>query len=125
MFESEARYGKGDAVPLRERTRDFALRVIRMYAALPHTTEARVIGKQCLRSGTSVGAHYREGLRGRSEAEVISKLEGALQELEETRYWFKLLIGADILSQEELASLSDEADQLTAILVTCVSRAQK
>jgi len=66
-----------------ERTKAFALRIIRLYAALPKTTEAQVLGKQILRSGTSVGAHVREGKRSRSDAELISKIEGGLQELED------------------------------------------
>ena len=64
---------------LKERTREFALRVVRCYAVLPRTTVAQVLGKQMLRAGTSVGAHYREGVRSRSDAEFVSKLDGALQ----------------------------------------------
>jgi len=66
------------------RTKEFALRIIRLHGALPKTTVAGVIGKQVLRSGTSVGAQLREGKRSRSDAEMISKTESALQELEET-----------------------------------------
>ncbi|MEJ7593698.1 MAG: four helix bundle protein [Planctomycetaceae bacterium] len=66
---------------LKQRTKQFALRVIRLYSSLPNSTEAQVIGKQLLRSGTSVGAHYREATRARSDAEFISKIEGGLQEL--------------------------------------------
>ena len=66
------------------RTKDFALRIIRLYKSLPEAVEAQVIGKQSLRSGTSVGAQYREAKRARSGAEVTSKMESALQELEET-----------------------------------------
>src|SRR4030067_1356104 len=77
---------------LRERTKRFALEIIKMYSSLPKTTEAQILGKQVLRSGTSVGAHYREGIRARSNAEFISKIEGALQELEETGYWLELLL---------------------------------
>ena len=73
-------------VDLKTRTKQFVLRIIRLYSALPKNTEAQVIGKQMLRSGISVGAHYREGIRGRSNAEFISKLECGLQELEETIY---------------------------------------
>lgn len=69
---------------LKERTMAFALRIIWLYRALPKTTEAQVIGKQVLRSGTSVGAHYREANRARSTAEFISKVEGGL--MEETSY---------------------------------------
>ena len=71
---------------LKMRTKDFALRVIRLYSSLPKTTEAQVMGKQVLRSGTSVGAHYREATRARSPAEFTSKVEGGLQELEETSH---------------------------------------
>lgn len=100
------------------RTKAFALRIVRLYAALPKTTEAQVIGKQLLRSGTSVGAHVREGKRSRSDAELISKTEGALQELEETVYWLELLSEAGIMKAELLTDLMKEADELTAILVT-------
>jgi four helix bundle protein len=103
-----------------ERTKAFALRVIRLYASLPKTTEAQVLGKQVLRAGTSVGAHVREGKRSRSDAEMISKTEGALQELEETMYWFELLVDSGIVKAELLSDLMEEANQLTAILVASV-----
>ena len=109
---------------LKERTRAFALRIIRLYSALPQTAEAQVIGKQLLRSGTSVGAHYREGTRARSDAEFISKIEGGLQELEESCYWMELLIDAEIIPQNRLTDLIKEADELTAILVTCSKNAK-
>jgi four helix bundle protein len=88
-----------------ERTKLFALRIIRLYSSLPKTTESQVIGKQVLRSGTSVGAHLREGKRSRSDAEMISKTEGALQELEETIYWLELLAAAGIVKAERLSEL--------------------
>jgi four helix bundle protein len=110
---------------LKARTREFSLRVIRLYSALPKSTVAQVIGKQTLRSATSVGAHYREGYRARSDAEFISKMEGALQELEETAYWLELLEGADVFSKEQLLPLQNEVNQLTAILVTCVKKRKK
>lgn len=105
---------------LKVRTRQFALRIIRLYGTLPTTVESQVIGKQVLRSGTSVGAHYREATRARSDAEFISKIEGGLQELEETQYWLELLVDAEIVPSARLEPLLDEASQLTAILVTCV-----
>ena len=80
------------------------------------------MGKQVLRSGTSVGAHYRESLRARSNAEVISKIEGGLQELEETQYWLELLSESGTVPEDRLSSLLQEADELTAILVTCVKK---
>src|SRR5438105_3003050 len=87
---------------LKVRTSDFALRIVRMYVSLPKTTEAQVLGKQVLRSGTSVGAHYREGHRAKSDADVINKFEGALQELDETEYWLDLLVRAEIVPLQKL-----------------------
>ncbi len=107
---------------LKTRTKVFALRIIKLFTALPRSPEAQVLGRQVLKSGTSVGAHYRESLRARSNAEVISKLEGGLQELEETQYWLELLSEAGIVPAGRLAPLLAEADELTAILVTCVKR---
>ncbi len=107
---------------LKTRTKAFALRIIKLYVALPKRTEAQVMGKQVLRSGTSVGAHYRESLRARSNAEVISKIEGGLQELEETQYWLELLAESGTVPEDRLSSLLQEADELTAILVTCVRK---
>ena len=101
-----------------ERTKAFALRIVRLYSSLPKTTESQVMGKQLLRSGTSVGAHVREGKRSRSDAELVSKIEGALQELEETTYWLELLQETEIVKAVMLSDLLKEADALTAILVT-------
>jgi len=103
-----------------ERTKAFALRIVRLYAALPKTTEAQVIGKQVLRSGTSVRAHVREGKRSRSNAELISKIESGLQELEETVYWLELLVESKIVTADRIKNLLNEADELIAILVTSV-----
>lgn len=103
---------------LRERTKGFALRVIRMFSALPKTTEAQVLGKQVLRSGTSVGANYREAHRARSGAEFVSKIGDSLKELEETAYWLELLTESEILPAARLDSLRDECNQLTAIFTT-------
>jgi four helix bundle protein len=109
---------------LRKRTKQFALRVIRLFGALPATPVAQVLGKQLLRSGTSVGAHYREAHRARSTAEFISKLEGGLQELDETGYWLELLVESDTVPESRLADLLRETNELIAILVTCVKRAK-
>lgn len=82
------------------------------------------MGKQVLRSGTSVGAHYREACRARSTAEFISKIEGGLQELEETVYWLELLTESGIVKGELLLPLIQEADELIAILVASVKKAK-
>jgi four helix bundle protein len=116
---------KSEQVDLKTRTKQFALRVIRLYSALPKTTEAQVIGKQVLRSGTSVGAHYREASRARSTAEFVSKIEGGLQELDETAYWLELLVDSGIVEKTRLYDLQQEANELTAILVTCAKNAKQ
>jgi four helix bundle protein len=105
---------------LRGRTKAFALRIIKLYTALPKSTEAQVLGKQILRSGTSVGAHYHEACRAKSDADFISKLEGGLQELEETIYWLELIVEARIFHMTRLKTLRDEAEQLIAMFVTIV-----
>jgi len=88
VAEDAEAYGEKDGrVPLKDRTKAFAVRIVRLFAALPRSTEAQVIGKQLLRCGTSVGAHYREGTRARSDAEFVSKLEVGLQELDESIFW--------------------------------------
>jgi len=107
---------------LKIRTRELPLRIIRHYTSLPKATEAQVIGKQVLRSGTSVGAHYREACRAKSNADFISKIEGGLQELEETLYWLELLTQAKIMSSEGIQPLLKEADELIAIFVTMVKK---
>ena len=117
--------GKEEHGDLRARTRTFALRVIRLYVSLPKTTEAQVIGKQVLRSGTSVGAHYHEAKRARSTAEFTSKIEGGLQELEETLYWLQLLIDSEIVPAPRLTDLCAEADELMAIFVSTVKKAKQ
>ncbi len=105
---------------LKARTKAYALRVVRLYVALPKRTEAQVLGKQLLRSGTSVGAHYREACRAKSDADFINKLEGALQELEETGYWLELLADAEIVTLQRLTPLLSETNELTAMFVTMV-----
>lgn len=92
-------------IDLKTRTKQFALRIIRLYSALSTTNLAQVLGKQLLRSGTSVGAHYREAVRARSDAEFISKLEGGLQELEETGYWLELIGEAEVFPEPRLVDL--------------------
>jgi len=110
----------GKQQDLKSRTKDFALCIVRLYSALPKTTEAQVLGKQLLRSGTSVGAHYREATRSRSDAEFVSKIEGGLQELEEGLYWMELLVEGGIVKADRIKELIDEAHELAAILTACV-----
>lgn len=90
---------------LKDRTKAFALRITRLYCALPKTTEAQVLGKQLLRSGTSVGAQYHEAQHAKSDADFVSKIEGATQECEETRYWLDLIQESGIIPVERLNGL--------------------
>lgn len=110
---------------LRRRTKLFAVRIVKLYSALPKNTAAQVIGKQLLRSGTSVGAHYRESQRSRSSAEFISKLEVGLQELEETDYWIELLIECDMVTRDRLAPLKAEIQELLAMFTATVKTLKK
>src|SRR5205809_2714880 len=110
---------------LRDRTRHFALPVVEMLSVIPKTTEAQVLGKRMLRSGTSVGANYREAYRGRSKAEFIAKCGDSLRELEETGYWLELLRDAGIATAEELQILRAECDELTAIFVAILKRSKE
>ena len=110
---------------LKQRTKSFAIRIIRMYARLPKTTVAQVLGKQVLRSGTSVGANYCEANRARSKAEFISKTGDCLKELDETTYWLELLVEADIASHDNMTALIDETRQITAIFVSIINKAKQ
>jgi four helix bundle protein len=110
---------------LKERTKEFALRIIKMYSSLPKSTEAKVLGTQVLRSGTSVGANYQEASRRRSKAEFIAKMGDCLKELDETTYWFDLLIEGNILPKNKLFGLLQESKELTAIFVTIIKNTKK
>jgi four helix bundle protein len=107
---------------LRKRTKEYGMRIIRLYVALPKRGEADVIGKQLLRSGTSVGAHYREAFRAKSGPDFVSKMQGALQELDETAYWLELLEESEIIKTEKLKALRSETEELLAIFVTIVKK---
>ena len=110
---------------LKLRTKAFALRVIRMYSNLPKgDVVAQVLGKQVLRSGTSVGANYREASRGRSKAEFSSKVGDSLREIEETEYWLELLVESGCVGSGRMAELLDETRQLIAILTTISKKAK-
>ena len=115
---------KKEVVELRTRTKEFALRIIRLYSSLPKQTEPQVIGRQMIRSGTSVGANYREAYRARSRAEFIAKTGECLKEIEETGYWLELLVDSAIVSEERLASLRNECGELTAIFVASIRKAK-
>src|ERR1019366_5308294 len=119
-MNSERRTKTFAEIDLRQRTKKYALRIIRLFTSLDKSTVAQVLGRQMLRSGTSVGAHHREASRARSVAEFVSKMETGLQELDETAYWLELLIESQLIPASRLAPLIDETEQLVSIFVASV-----
>jgi len=105
-----------DVSDLKVRTKKFALRIIELYQNLPKSGEAQVIGKQILRSGTSVGAQYHEACRAKSPADFVNMMGGGPKELDETAYWLELLVEGEIVHPAKLTDLQKETDELTAIL---------
>jgi four helix bundle protein len=110
---------------LRDRTKRFALRIIRLFRHLPRTTEAQVLGKQLLRAGTSVGANYRAVGRARSKAEFISKMGIVVEEADETVFWIECLIESEIVKAKLLADLLSEANELLAIFAASQRTARR
>jgi len=111
---------------LRGRTKKFGLRVVHVFTALDKRDAVQdVLGRQMLRSGTSVGAQYREGCRARSNAEFISKVTSALQELDETAYWFELLVESEAIPSRKLKPLMEEAEELIKIFVASINTAKR
>ena len=109
---------------LRRRTKNFALEIVRMFSTVPKTTEAQVLGKQVLRSGTFVGANYREAYRARSKPEFIAKCGDSVRKLEETAYWLELFVGANIVAPEKVSALRKDRDELIAIFVTILKHSK-
>ena len=100
---------------LRNRTKEFALRVVRLFRSLPRSPEAQVIGRQLLRSGTSVGANYRAACRARSRAEFVAKIGVVVEEADESAFWLELLIETGTFKRDQVSSLLTEALELTAL----------
>jgi four helix bundle protein len=113
-----------DKMELQERTKRFALRVIHLVGALPGSTAGEVLGKQLLRSATSVAANYRSACRGRSKAEFIAKVGIALEECDESQLWLELIVESGLLPGARVAELLKEADELTAIFVASLRTAK-
>jgi four helix bundle protein len=103
------------AKELQHRTKQFALRIVRMFRALPRTEEARIIGRQVLRSGTSIGANYRAVCRARSKAEFTAKMGVVVEEADETVFWLEILVEAEIVPAAKMEDLLHEANELLAI----------
>lgn len=102
---------------LKHRTKAFALRVLKLVDSLPDTRSGRVLAGQLGRSGTSVGANYRAACRSRSTAEMVSKLAVVEEEADESAFWLELISDHGLLAPTKVASLHQEADELTAIMV--------
>ena len=99
-----------------KRTKQFALRILKLVAALPNTVAGRAIGGQLVRSGTSVGSNYRAACRGRSRAELIAKLGVVEEEADESAFWMELIIEGELLKPKQVVSLLDEANELARIM---------
>ena len=104
-----------DQAELKSRTKQFALRVIRLVQFLPYEAEAQVIGKQLLRSATSVAANYRAVCRSRSDSEFIARTGVVLEEADESMFWLELLLDSGIVAANRIDDLTKEASELTAI----------
>src|SRR5438105_8959385 len=105
-----------NADDLKKRTKQFALRILKLVAALPNTVAGRAIGGQLVRAGTSVGANYRAACRGRSKAEFIAKLGTVEEEADESGYWLELIVDAALMKESQVKPLLQEANELTAIM---------
>ena len=114
-----------DKEELKQRTKQFALRVVRLVEALPRGPTADVLGRQLLRSGTSVGANYRAACRAKSNADFISKMGTVEEESDESLYWMELLVEAEIVKAERLESLLKEGSEILAITVASINTAKK
>ena len=99
----------------RDRSKQFAILVVKLFKSLPRSDEARIIGKQLLRSATSVAANYRAAGRSRSRAEFISKIGIVVEEADETVFWLELLIETDVVKRMNIETLLCEANELLAI----------
>ena len=116
---------KQDPEKLKERTKQYALRVVRVAESLPRNRVAQIIVDQLVRSGTSVGANYRAACRAKSRADFISKMGTVEEEADESLYWMEILIGAGLMHNEQLAALMQEGEELLSIVVSSIITARK
>jgi four helix bundle protein len=110
---------------LRDRTKAFALRVIRLFRSLPYKTDTQVLGKQLLRCGTSVAANYRAACRARSKAEFVARIGIVVEEADEAVLWLELLIESGIIKTEMTEKLLQEAKKLAAIFTASQQTAKR
>lgn len=109
---------------LKKRTKGFALRIVKLVESLPNTQTARVIGKQLLRCGTSVAANYRASCRARSKADFISKMGIVEEETDESAFWIEMLVDTNLVKENLVSDLLDEAEQLTKNFVSSINTAR-
>jgi four helix bundle protein len=109
----------------KNRTFEFGIRVISAVEALPKTETARILGRQLLRAGTSVGANYRAAARARSQADFISKLGVVEEECDESAYWMEVIIARKLLTRAQLKKMVAEANELLAITVASIKTARR
>ena len=110
---------------LKKRTKEYALRIIKLVKILPNTVEGRAIGNQLIRSGTSVGANYRAVCRARSKAEFISKLGVVIEEADESAFWLEIIIETNIIKGSIIEPLLQETNEIIAIMVSSKNSASK
>ncbi len=110
---------------LRDRTKTFAIRVVRVYKSLPHRADAQVLGRQLIRCGTSVAANYRAACRARSRAEWIAKIGLVVEEADESVFWLEMLVDCEIVTAERLKELSQEAHELSALFTASQKTARR
>jgi four helix bundle protein len=110
---------------LRDRTKTFAIRIVRLYRSLPHTADAQVVGKQLLRCGTSVAANYRAACRGRSRAEWIAKIGLVVEEADETVFWLEMLSDCEIVPVKRCEDILKEAREPSAIFTASQHTARR
>lgn len=125
LVDADLRNVAMDGNELKERTKKFALRVIKLVESLPKPTTGRVLGNQLIRSGTSVAANYRAACRARTKAEFVSKIGIVIEEADESVFWLELVIDSKLMRKELIKSLLDEASEITAIMVSSNNTARK
>ena len=117
--------GGGKSQALKKRTKQFSLRVLTLFRSLPKNDESRIIGRQLLRSATSVGANYRAVCRARSRKEFVSKMGIVVEEADETLFWMELLVEGSIMSSHRLGPLMAEGNELLAIFAASLETAKR
>lgn len=120
-FEQDISYSQ----KLKKRTKDFAIRIVKIYRNLPKSGESKVIGNQFLRSGTSIAANYRACCRARSNAEFIAKIGVVVEEADETVFWLEMLVDCEIFKEVQMKEIIQEANELLAIFAASQKTAKQ